>query len=135
MQSIYTTYGTYLQSGASMRDAIQSHLVRGKLPAGIVAGLAKVHAQHYGAHFIQQDSGAYRFFHDADDTTSANRHEAATKQWNRTIAPHTGVAKSKKGGKRFKSEKELMTQREFVLKAFKLLTATDRKWVIDNVAK
>jgi hypothetical protein len=133
MQTIYTTYGTYLQSGASMRDAIQSHLVNGKLPANVVAGLAQVHAKYYRAHAEMLETGAYRFFKDESDTTSANRHESATKQWNRVIAPFVG-SKDKRGGKRYKTEKEIMKQRDFVLKAFKLLSARDRAWVVANAS-
>ena len=133
MKTIFTIYGEYLDAGGSMRDAIKTNLVKGFLPAHIVAGLAQVHAKKHKAHAIALESGAYRFYNDASDTTSANRHETATKQWNRVIAPFIKVAvKEKRGGARYKTEKQLMSQRDFVLKAFSLLSAKDRAWVIAN---
>ena len=132
--SIRLAYRNFLHAGRDMRNELQKHLVRGKLPASIVTDLAEEHAECYKCHAHKTESGAWRFSKDADDTTSANRHEAATKQWNRVIAPLTGQAKSKQGGARYKSDKELMSQRDFVLKAFKLLSAADRKWVIANAS-
>jgi hypothetical protein len=127
-------YATYLRAGGDVRKAIEACLVRGKLPRHAVNELAGVHAAYYKCHAHETESGAWRFFNDAEDTTSANRHEAATKQWNRTIAPLTGTAKSKQGGARFKTEKQPTSHREFVLKGFLLLSAADRKWVIANAS-
>lgn len=42
----------------------------------------------------------------------------------------TNKNSKRKNGDRNKTEKQLMTQRDFVLKAFKLLSVADRKWVI-----
>lgn len=122
--NIFTTYGSYLIAGRDMRDALQAHLVRNKLPADIVAGLASVHATHYGAHATKLETGAYRFFMSADDTTSANRHESATKQWNRVIAPYIGV-KDKRGGKRNKAEP--LSPVDKLVASYDKLTATERK--------
>jgi hypothetical protein len=130
--TIRLAYRNFLRAGFDMRDAIKAELVRGKLPARIVAELADEHAECYECHAYQTESGAWRFSNDAEDTTSANRHEAATRQWNRAIVPFTGQVKSKQGGARYKTEKELMTHRDFVLKAFNLLSAKDRAWVIAN---
>lgn len=129
--SLRQTYLTYLRAGGDMRKALQAALVRGKLPRDVVNELAATHAEYYQCH-AHEVKGAWRFSNDADDITSANRHDAATRQWNRAIAPLTGVAKSKRGGSRFKTEKQLMSQRDFVLKAFSLLSAADRAWVIKH---
>jgi uncharacterized protein YicC (UPF0701 family) len=101
--SIRLAYRNFLHAGRDMRNEIQKHLVRGKLPASIVADLAEEHSECYHAHAEMLETGAYRFYKDAKDTTSANRHEAATKQWNRVIAPFIGV-KDKRGGSRNKAE-------------------------------
>jgi hypothetical protein len=128
-------YATYLRAGGDVRKALDACMVRGKLPRHVVNELAGVHSAYYKCHAHLTDSGAWRFFNDSEDTTSANRHEAATKQWNRAIAPLTGITKSKRGGARYKTEKDIMSQRDFVLKAFKLLSASDRKWVITHASE
>ncbi len=124
MKTIFTTYSAFLTAGTEMRDAIKANLVNGKLPADIVAGLARVHAKHYRAHAEMLETGAYRFFNDASDTTSANRHEAATKQWNRVIAPFIGI-KDKRGGKRHKAE--TLSAVEKLAAAYEKLSTAERK--------
>ena len=135
MQSLKQVYANYLRAGGDMAKALQASLVRGKLPASVVNELAGVHAAYYKCVAHKTDSGAWRFFIDEDDLTSANRHEAATKQWNRTIVPLTGLTKSKRGGARYKTEKDITRQRDFVLKAFNLLSVSDRKWVLAHIEK
>ena len=135
MKTLKQIYDAYLRAGGDVRKALQANLVRGKLPRHIVEELAGVHAAYYKCHAYCAESGAWRFSNNAKDTTSANRHESATKQWNRTIAPLTGQAKSKQGGARFKTEKISATsQREHTLKAYKLLSVADRKWFLAQIA-
>ena len=99
--NLYDAYDTYLHAGGDVRKALEASMVRGKLPEDVVEKLAGVHAKYYKCHAEQAKSGAWRFFNDADDLSSDNRHGTATRQWNRTIAPHTGI-KSKQGGSRNK---------------------------------
>lgn len=133
--NLYQAYDTYLRAGGDVRKALEAAMVRGKLPRDVTNKLAGVHAKYYACHAHQTESGAWRFFNDAEDTTSANRHEAATKQWNRAIAPLTGQAKSTRGGARFKTEKvSPEAQRKHALAAFKLLSAADRKWFLVQIA-
>lgn len=102
MQNLYQLYDTYLRAGGDVRKALEASMVRGKLPRDVVNKLAGVHAKYYACHAHETESGAWRFFTSADDLTSANRHDAATRQWNRAIAPLTGQAKSNRGGARNK---------------------------------
>ena len=88
--------------------------------------LSAIHARHYGCVAVQSESGAWRFFNDAEDTTSANRNESATRQWNRTIAPFSPLAKSKQGGARNKTEP--VSERAKLLSAYEKLSVADRKW-------
>jgi hypothetical protein len=55
-------------------------------------------------HYAVADNGGYRFY-TSEEAISANRHEAAQKQWNRCIAKYHGIKKDKRGGKRNKTEK------------------------------
>jgi len=124
--TIFTAYSAFLTAGTDMRRAIEQSLVRGKLPMDTINKLSAIHAKHYGCVAIQKDDGAWRFFNDADDTTSANRNESATRQWNRTIAPFAPVVKSKQGGARNKAEP--LSEREKLLSAYEKLSVADRKW-------
>lgn len=123
--SLSQIYLAYLRAGGDMRKALEKAMVRGKLPRAVVDELAGTHAMYYKCHAHQTENGAWRFFNDADDVTSANRHDAATRQWNRAIAPLTGIAKSNRGGFRNKvsavdrllasfEKLSLKEQREFV---------------------
>jgi hypothetical protein len=126
VNTIFTAYGKFLTAGSDMRSALESALVRGKLPMDTVNKLSAIHARHYGCVAVQSESGAWRFFNDAEDTTSANRNESATRQWNRTIAPFSPLAKSKQGGARNKTEP--VSERAKLLSAYEKLSVADRKW-------
>lgn len=134
MQNLYQVYDQYLRIGGDVAKALKGAMVRGKLPKDVVKKLSVVHAKYYACH-AHEVNGVWRFFNDAKDLTSENRHESATRQWNRAIAPLTGITKSKRGGARYKTESEIIKQRDFVLKAFKLLSATDRKWFLQQINK
>lgn len=135
MKNLYQVYDQYLRIGGDVAKALKGAMVRGKLPKDVIKKLSVVHAKYYACHAHQTETGAFRFFKSAKDLTSENRHEAATKQWNRAIAPLTGITKSKRGGARYKTEREIMKQRDFVLRAYNLLTATDRKWFLQQISK
>lgn len=126
IKSIFTAYSAFLTAGGDMRRAIEQSLVRGKLPMDTINKLSAIHAKHYGCVAVQSESGAWRFYNDADDTTSKNRHDSATRQWNRTIAPFAPIVKSKQGGARNKTEQ--LSERDKALALYEKLSAVDRKW-------
>ena len=91
-------------------------------------------AKKYGAKIERTRTGSCKLVN-----KDGSRHERAY-SFMRTLLSATNLIsgagdthKNAKDKPRFKTEKQLMTQREFVLKAFKLLSAKDRAWVIANV--
>ena len=136
---LYQLYVAHLQIGEQYEGELHNHLSKqGFLPDHVVAKLAECHAAFYNRKgspcFISQsESGAY-YFYTSEEATSKNRHDAATKKWNRTIRKYHKVTKSKKGGARVMHKSE-HGQRDHALKAFKLLSAADRKWFLQQIAK
>lgn len=123
-QSLLTNYRLYLKHGALMRAEL-ARLLKGKqyLPNAIVNKLAVVHAECYGAHAVQQESGAW-VFHTTSDPEQQSRdtqHEAAKKQWQRTIAPHHNY-KRKDTGTRNK-----MSEADRFINAYEKLPKTQRR--------
>jgi hypothetical protein len=74
--------------------------------------------------------GSYQFV----DKTTGKRHEGARSFLRDRLSLTTLLAGSTNKHTRFKSEPKLpgTRQREFVLKAFNLLSAADRRWVLAN---
>jgi hypothetical protein len=92
-------------------------------------------AKKYGAKIERTRTGSCKLVN-----KDGSRHERAY-SFMRTLLSATNLIsgagdtnKNRKDKPRFKTEKELMTQRDFVLKAFKLLSAKDRAWVIKNAS-
>jgi len=136
---LFQTYAALIQSKQNFDAEVQKHLRGGHLPKAIIDKLAELHAACFNlkgkpCYYAQRDNGAWKFY-SAEDMTSANRHDAAQKSWERNVQPYQKLVKDNRGGQRFKTEKQIIAQRDFVLKAFKLLSATDRKWVLAQVAK
>lgn len=127
--NLYQVYDTYLRAGGDVRKALEASMVRGKLPRDVVSKLAGVHAKYYACHAHETDSGAWRFFNDAEDVTSANRHDSATRQWNRTIAPLTGT-KSKQGGSRNK-----MSAVDRLLASFEKLSVREQREFVKSLPR
>jgi hypothetical protein len=131
---LYQQYAALIQSKQAFDAEVQKYLVKGYLPQAIVDKLAEVHAACHNlkgspCYIARRDNGSYKFF-TGEEMTAANRHHAAQKAWERNVQPYQRIVKDKRGGVRNKTEKQITTQRDFVLKAFKLLSASDRKWVI-----
>ena len=109
-QSIRALYGSLVAMTLQLDDALTQKLdARGFLPVALIAELAEEHALQYqlktgACFFTVADNGGYRFY-TSEEAISANRHEAAQKQWNRCIAKYHGIKKDKRGGKRNKTEK------------------------------
>ena len=103
--NIRALYGSLVAMTLQLDNALTQKLdARGFLPVALIAELAEEHALQYGCHYAVADNGGYRFYK-SDEATSANRHEAAQKQWNRCIAKYHGIKKDSRGGKRNKTEK------------------------------
>lgn len=84
-------YKAFIASGTKFRAHL-AKLLKGNqyLPHDAVNKLARAHEQAYGCFAVMKDSGAWVFYttEDSEQQTRDNYHEAAIKQWNRTIAPH-----------------------------------------------
>lgn len=103
--SIRALYGSLVAMTLQLDNALGEKLDRrGFLPVALIAELAEEHALQYGCHYAVADNGGYRFYK-SEEATSANRHEAAQKQWNRCIAKYHDIKKDSRGGKRNKTEK------------------------------
>jgi hypothetical protein len=96
---IVSIYGQLVALTLELDKAITEKLdSRGFLPDSLIAQLAEEHASRYGACFVLQESG-WKFY-TSEEAVSANKHEAAQRQWNRCIAKFHNIAKSNRGGAR-----------------------------------
>jgi hypothetical protein len=100
--TIVSLYATLLQTSLELDKLVAEKLRGGFLADSLVAELAEVHAEKYGACFVLQESG-WKFY-TSEEAISANRHEAAQKQWNRCIAKFHNIKKDARGGTRAKAE-------------------------------
>ncbi len=127
MQALVQAYLQYLKSRQAMGKAIEEALAGKKyLPDATVKSLALAHAQFYACNAKQDPKTKQWHFYNADGV----RNNSARVQWERNIRPYHNAVVSKRGGARHKTEKQITTQRDFVLKAFMLLSASDRKWIL-----
>jgi hypothetical protein len=100
--TIVSLYATLLQTSLELDKLVAEKLRGGFLADSLIAELAEVHAEKYGACFVLQESG-WKFY-TSEEAISANRHEAAQKQWNRCIAKFHNIKKDARGGTRAKAE-------------------------------
>lgn len=129
--SIVSLYGQLIAVTLELDKAIAEKLdKRGFLPDSLIAQLAEEHASRYGACFVLQESG-WKFY-TSEEAISANRHEAAQKQWNRCIAKFHNIAKSKRGGAR-KQEAKPTWQR--LGDAFNELSRTEKNAFLKYVGE
>ena len=115
-QALLTNYRAFLKSGTLMRAEL-AKLLKGKqyLPDATINALARVHAECYGAHAVQKESGAWVFYttNDPEQQTRDNVHEGAKKQWARAIAPHHNyIRKESNGRKKMSAVDRLLTSFE-----------------------
>ena len=129
MSKLSTLYVSYLEAGNALSKELQARLVNGFLPDNIVAELAESHAAHYDCYFAQASNGGWRFY-TGEETTSANLHETAKKQWNRTLAKYHQVAKPKQGGARKMTKADPVAK---LLKAFGELSKAEQKRFLASV--
>jgi len=97
-------YGILLEAQLDLDNLVDKELKGGRfLPDSLIAQLAEEHARVYdektGACFFALTDTGWKFY-TSEETTSANKHEAAQRQWNRCIAKFHNIAKSKRGGAR-----------------------------------
>ena len=127
-KAIGALYLAYLRAGNQLSEALLKRLRGGYLPAGDIAELAESHAIHYDCFVSQASNGGYRFF-TSEEAVSSNRHEAAQKQWNRTIAKYHKVAQDGRGG----AKKQKVDAVAKLLKAFKELSRAEQKRFLASV--
>jgi len=107
--TIVSLYATLLQTSLELDKLVAEKLRGGFLADSLIAELAQVHAEKYGACFVLQESG-WKFY-TSEEAISANRHEAAQKQWNRYIAKFHNIKKDSRGGTRAKAEPKAQWQK------------------------
>ncbi len=95
----------------------------------VASKVAPAVATRYKAKVVRTKTGGVSF-NKADGTRDSTALSALRYWCARTTLFAPSGSAAKKGQVRHKSEKELMSQRDFVLKAFKLLSVADRKWII-----
>lgn len=107
--TIVSLYATLLQTSLELDKEVAKSLRGGFLADSLIAELAEVHARTYMEKFpeveccyVLQESG-WKFY-TSEEAISANKHEAAQKQWNRCIAKFHNIKKDARGGSRTKAE-------------------------------
>lgn len=99
---IVSIYGQLVALTLELDKAITEKLdSRGFLPDSLIAQLAEEHARQYeiksGACFFVFTDTGWKFY-TSEEAVSANKHEAAQRQWNRCIAKFHNIVKSNRGG-------------------------------------
>lgn len=96
-----TSYKSFVIAKASWADALAKAL-KGKeyLPEATIEALAQAHAEAYGEKYgetiyYQQSEGGSWYFYTDEACTRENRHDTATKQWQRNAGKYHKVSKKK----------------------------------------
>ena len=101
--SLINSYKSFVIANQSWADALSKALGnKTHLPEAVVESLAQAHAEAYGEkhkctiYFQQTLTGSWQFYSD-EECTRENRHDTATKQWQRTVGKyHKTNAKARK---------------------------------------
>lgn len=103
--TLITSYKSFVSSKLAWADALAQALGKKTyLSEDVVESLAQAHAEAYGEkyretiYFQQSATGSWYFYTD-EACTRENRHDTATKQWQRNVAPYHNVKKQKGNGK------------------------------------
>jgi len=97
---IVALYGELLATSLKLDSLLEKELRGGSfLPDSLIAQLAEEHARQYDCFFATGENGAYHFY-TSEESTSANRHDAAERKWQRCIAKFHNIKKSNRGGAR-----------------------------------
>jgi hypothetical protein len=97
-------YGILLEAQLDLDNLVEKELKGGRfLPDSLIAQLAEEHARVYdektGACFFVFTDTGWKFY-TSEETTSANKHDAAQRKWDRGVRKLHNIAKSKRGGAR-----------------------------------
>jgi hypothetical protein len=102
--SLTSSYKSFVSSKLAWADALAEALGKKKyLSDALVESLAQAHAEAYGEkygltiYFQQSTTGSWYFYSD-EECTREGRHDTATKQWQRNVAPYHNVKKQKGNG-------------------------------------
>ena len=99
--SLITSYKSFVASKLAWSDALATALGKKKfLSEDVVESLAQAHAEAYGEKYgltiyFQQSEGGSWYFYSDEACTRESRHDTATKQWQRNVAPYHNVQKKK----------------------------------------
>jgi hypothetical protein len=103
--SLITSYKSFVSSKLAWSEALATALGKKKyLEQAIVESLAQAHAEAYGEKYretiwYQQSSTGSWYFYSDEACTRESRHDTATKQWQRNVAPYHNVKKQAGNGK------------------------------------
>ena len=88
LQKALDDYSAFLDAGASYAESMRKAAkALGETPCPtFIEGLAKIHAAKYKCNYTWNASGA-AVFHTGEESTRETRHHAATKSWQRNVAP------------------------------------------------
>jgi hypothetical protein len=97
--SLIKSYKSFVASKLAWAEALADALGNKKyLPEAVVESLAEAHAEAYGEKYgetiyFQQSAGGSWYFYSDEACEREQRHDAATKQWQRNVAPYHKVTK------------------------------------------
>ena len=97
--SLIKSYKSFVVGKLAWSEALADALGNKKyLPEDVVESLAQAHAEAYGEKYgetiyFQQSAGGSWYFYSDEGCTREDRHDAATKQWQRNVAPYHKVVK------------------------------------------
>ena len=97
--SLIKSYKSFVSSKLAWSEALATALGnKTYLPEVVVESLAEAHAEAYGEKYgetiyFQQSAGGSWYFYSDEACEREQRHDAATKQWQRNVAPYHKVTK------------------------------------------
>ena len=126
---LYQHYAALRQSKQAFDAEVQKHLRNGFLPDEVITKLAELHAACFNlkgapCFYDQKENGSWKFYTN-DEMTSANRHHAAQKAWERDVQPYQKLVKDSRGGSRKVSLKKSPV--DTLLALYNKLSASEKK--------
>jgi len=125
--SLITSYKSFVKAKFAWADALATALgKKDYLPEAVVESLAEAHAEAYGEKYgetiyFQQSAGGSWYFYSDEACEREQRHDAATKQWQRNVAPYHKV--TKKAASRTSTKVDLVEQKSKSIKAWGMTKA------------
>jgi hypothetical protein len=130
--SLITSYKSFVKAKFAWADDLATALgKKDYLPEAVVESLAQAHAEAYGEKYgetiyFQQSAGGSWYFYSDESCERELRHDAATKQWQRNVAPYHKVTK--------KAASRTSTQVDKVAKAIEQLRKDFTKAELKRIA-